>query len=420
MNNKRNASITIVLIVIALAMAIGFFVGGEVIRIIYTKDPRIIAAADGRASRAADSTAPLEGVAAGRVELPIDEHRANAIVKATRSAAPSVVGIVVTQIQVVRNPYAGDNFFDFFFSPDMRPPRYRKIENMGSGFVINDDGMILTSYHVIKNASKIFVNFPGGSRVEGKIVGIDEKSDLAVISAPGGGKFVPARFGNSDNCLIGEWSIALGNPFLDFINDVHPTVTVGVISALNRNFAPSKGVYYQGMIQTDAAINPGNSGGPLVNAHGEVIGINSFIYTGSSAHIGSVGIGFAIPINRARRVADELIAHGHRRGVWTGISVKDITTQTAATLNYDGADGVVVVTVTPQSPGESAGLKPNDIIHKLDGRTIHTSADLDGFFLDYFVGDIVNVQIIRGAKTSKLQLKLQQFPATERRAATAN
>src|SRR5690606_33141926 len=154
----------------------------------------------------------------------------------------------------------------------------------------------------VQNAAKLYVNFSDGRQGEGVVVGVDERSDLAVISVKGD-NFKSVRFGNSDEAMIGEWPIAIGNPFLNCINDAHPTVTVGVVSALNRNFAPTEGVYYQGMIQTDAAINPGNSGGPLVNAQGEVIGINTFIYTGSNASKGSIGIGFAIPINRARKVA---------------------------------------------------------------------------------------------------------------------
>ncbi|MDR2578719.1 MAG: trypsin-like peptidase domain-containing protein [Chitinispirillales bacterium] len=410
--SQNRASIPLIMMCAVLTMAAGFFIGGEVIRAIYTKEMH--GAAEDRAALPVSLPSLSEfTVTPENTVLPawqhIDCQRTNAIVMATRKVAPSVVGIVVTQIQVVRNPYAGDNFFDFFFSPDLRPPRHRKIENIGSGFVISGDGMILTNYHVIKNASRLYVSFPDGRRIEGRIVGADEKSDLAVISAPGS-NFRPVRFGNSDMCMIGEWSIALGNPFLNFINDAHPTVTVGVISALNRNFAPSKGVYYQGMIQTDASINRGNSGGPLVNALGEVIGINSFIFTGSAAHTGSVGIGFAIPINRARRVADELMAYGRRRQLWAGITVQDMSAVLATTLNHDGADGVAIVTVEPQGPGEASGLRTRDIIHKMDGRTIHSSADLDGFFLDYFVGDTVEIQYFRGGRPHNTNLVLKEFP----------
>lgn len=335
--------------------------------------------------------------------------RQNAIVTATNRVAPCVVGIVVTQIQVVRKPYYSDDFFDFFFGPDFRP-RYRQVESIGSGFVISEDGKILTNYHVVQNASKLYVNFSDGRRIEGKIIGYDEQSDLAVLTVKGN-DFQCVRFGNSNDALIGEWAIAIGNPFLNFINDVHPTVTVGVISALNRNFAPSEGVYYQGMIQTDAAINPGNSGGPLVNALGEVIGINTFIYTGSKSVKGSIGIGFAIPIDRARKVAEELITYGKRRQIWTGISVQDLNLSIAQSLGYDNSDGVVVVSIQKGSPGEQAGLAAGDVIKQMGNRYIQTHSDLEGFFIDYFVGDKVKMNIIRKGKPLEITMVLSEFPS---------
>jgi serine protease Do len=334
--------------------------------------------------------------------------RKNAIVTATRNVAPGVVGIVVTQIQMVNNSYRPDDFFDFFFGQELTP-QYRQVESIGSGFIIRKDGMILTNFHVVQNAAKLYVNFSDGRQIEGKVVGFDERADLAVVSVKGE-DFKAVKFGNSDDAMIGEWAIAIGNPFLNFINDAHPTVTVGVVSALDRNFAPSEGVYYQGMIQTDAAINPGNSGGPLVNAAGEVIGINAFIYTGSSANKGSIGIGFAIPINRARRVAEELIIHGKRRQLWTGISVQDLNRSVALALGYEGTDGVVVVSVQPGSPGEKAGLKTGDIIKQMGNRMIQSHMDIDGFFLDYFVGDDVKISGIRKSKPTTFNLKLSEFP----------
>ena len=338
---------------------------------------------------------------------PVVASRNNAIVQATRLVAPCVVGVVVTQIQMVRSPYYNDDFFDFFFGPDLQP-RYRQVESIGSGFVIRKDGIILTNFHVVQNAAKLYVNFSDGRRFEGRIVGVDERSDLAVIAVKG--ENLPCvKFGDAEQAMIGEWAIAIGNPFLNFINDAHPTVTVGVVSARNRNFAPSEGVYYQGMIQTDAAINPGNSGGPLVNALGEVIGINTFIYTGSKNSKGSIGIGFAIPINRARRVAEELITYGQRRQVWTGISVQDLTRSVALALGYDGLDGVAVVSVQPGSPGARAGLQTGDIIKKMGDRTIVSHMDIDGFFLDYFVGDTIRMEIIRKGKNMSVNLTLSEY-----------
>jgi serine protease Do len=209
--------------------------------------------------------------------------------------------------------------------------------------------------------------------------------------------------------MIGEWVIAIGNPFLNFFNDPRPTVTVGVVSAINRNFSPGDNVYYQGMIQTDAAINPGNSGGPLINADGEVIGINAFIYTGSRQNKGSIGIGFAIPVNRVRRVVKELLEYGRRRQVWTGITVQDIDRAIALTLGMTGTDGVVVTDIQPGSPGQAAGLKNGDVIMNMGGRKIHAHEDLEGFFLDYFVGDTVKMQFQRNGRTLDCEMKLKEF-----------
>lgn len=401
---KENSKIATYIIFLMLGMTAGFFTGGEVIRRIYTG--KLLDSSTVQEQPASQSKV---NTAQFRDPSEVSASRSNAIVKATYDVAPSVVGIVVTQIQVVRSPYYNDEFFNFFFGGPELMPRYRQVESIGSGFVIRDDGMILTNYHVVQNAAELYVNLPDGRRIEGKVIGYDEKSDLAVISVPGS-NFRTVKFGRADQCLIGEWSIAIGNPFLNFINDAHPTVTVGVISALNRNFAPSEGVYYQGMIQTDAAINPGNSGGPLVNASGEVIGINTFIYTGNSKNRGSIGIGFAIPIDRARRVAEELIDHGKRRQVWTGISVQNLNRSVAQALGYDGMEGVVVVSVQPGSPGEDAGLKPGDIIRRMGKRTIHSHADIDGFFLDYFVGDKINIHFIRSGKKMHTVLVLKEFP----------
>ncbi len=411
---KRNSDgkTAVYLLFLVLGIGFGLIAGGEFMRRLSSGQLNNLFGVKSQSSDTLISTVPVQPSDTVQctkgVQEDIVDTRRNAIVNATRKVAPCVVGIVVTQIQVVKNSYQTDDFFDFFFGPELMP-RYREVESMGSGFIISNDGMILTNYHVVQNATKLYVNFSDGRRMEGKIVGVDERSDLAVISVKGNG-FKCVQFGNSKDVMIGEWAIAIGNPFLNFINDAHPTVTVGVVSALNRNFAPSEGVvYYQGMIQTDAAINPGNSGGPLVNALGEVIGINTFIFTGSNSNKGSIGIGFAIPIDRARRVAEELITYGKRRQVWTGISVQDLNRSIALALDYESTDGVVIVSVQPGSPGEKSGLKPGDIIKKMGNRMIQTHADIDGFFLDYFVGDSVNLVVVRKSKQMQMNLILKEY-----------
>jgi serine protease Do len=337
--------------------------------------------------------------------------RSTGIVRATKKVSQSVVGIIVTQIQVVRNSYYAENFFDLFFGSQMLP-RYQQVENMGSGFVIDKGGYILTNYHVVEGAQRLFVNFPDGRQIEGSIAGIDPQSDLALVKVKGS-DFECLALGNSDDLMIGEWAIAVGNPFLTLIVDAHPTVTVGVISAVNRNFAPSEGVYYQGMIQTDAAINPGNSGGPLVNALGEVIGINTFIFTGGESNKGSIGIGFAIPINRAKRVAAELRKYGKRRPVWTGIAVQNLNPSLAMALGYAGNDGVAVADVQRGSPGDVGGLLKGDIIMRMGARKIQSTADIDGFFLDYFVGDTIQMSVSRKGKTKTIVMTLREYKGQE-------
>jgi serine protease Do len=187
---------------------------------------------------------------------------------------------------------------------------------------------------------------------------------------------------------------------------------VGVVSAINRDFVPSKGVYYQGMIQTDAAINPGNSGGPLLNANGQVIGINSFIVTASKSSSGSIGIGFAIPINRAKNVVKEMLKFGQRRRIWTGLTMQDLNRAISQSLGYDRTSGVVVVQVDPGSAAEIAGIKPGDIIEILDHKYIQSSVDIGGFFLDHFVGEKVAVEYFRSGKRLKTTLPLLENPKT--------
>ena len=338
----------------------------------------------------------------------VGASRDNAIVQATRMVSPCVVGIVVTEMQLVRHTYGSDEFFDFFFGPELMP-RVKEVERMGSGFIFSKQGYILTNFHVVEGAQKLFVTFSDGRQLEGKIVGVDPQTDLAIVSVKGG-DFPSARLGDSDTLMIGEWAIAIGNPFGFFINDAHPTVTLGVISAVDRNFAPSEGVYYQGMIQTDAAINQGNSGGPLVNAQGEVVGINTFIFTGSDNNRGSIGIGFAIPIDRAKRVAREILTYGKRRTIYTGISVQDLNRSMALSLGYDKLDGVVVSEIHKGSPAEAGDLKRGDIIVQMGNRRIHSSGDIEGFFLDYFVGDRVTIGYFRGGKRRQALVALKEYP----------
>jgi serine protease Do len=394
----------IYILLILFGLITGAIVGGEIIRRVYNSAENQLAAA-----RSTDQGAS-NAKTANNAQAPFDQattSRNNGIVQATKLAAPCVVGIVVTQMQVVRRSYSSDEFFDFFFGPELAP-KVREVERMGSGFIFDKSGDIITNYHVVEGAQKLFVTLANGTQLEGRIVGVDQQTDLAVISVKD--ENLPcAKLGDSEKLLIGEWAIAIGNPFGFFINDARPTVTVGVISAVDRNFAPSEGVYYQGMIQTDAAINQGNSGGPLVNALGEVIGINAFIFTGSDSYRGSIGIGFAIPIERAKRVVRELLTYGKRRMIYTGISVQDLTKSVAMALGYNKNEGVVISDIARKSAGEAAKLVRGDIIIGMGNRSIYSSADIGGFFLDYFVGDTVTITYVRKGKRSTTSIVLAEY-----------
>jgi serine protease Do len=400
--HSQNGKAGLYILLVLFGLIAGAIAGGEIIRRVYkSAEDRPVAA------QPADTSAvkPAAGVPAAPDQ--IYGSRNNGIVQATKLAAPSVVGIVVTQLQVVRRSFSSDEFFDFFFGPEL-VPKVREVERMGSGFIFSKDGSIITNYHVVEGAQKLYVTLANGTQLEGRIVGVDPQTDLAVLAVKG--ENLPcARLGDSEKLLIGEWAIAIGNPFGFFINDARPTVTVGVISAVDRNFAPSEGVYYQGMIQTDAAINQGNSGGPLVNALGEVIGINAFIFTGSDSYRGSIGIGFAIPVERAKRVAKELLTYGKRRMIYTGISVQDLTRPVAAALGYAKSEGVVISDIRGGSSGETAKLLRGDIIIGMGNRTIYSSADIGGFFLDYFVGDTVIITYIRKGKRLATNIVLGEY-----------
>jgi len=379
---------------------IGAVIGGQTIRMLYSRG---VAAPEKQAAN-------QQTAGSSATPVPPDNDalfsRRNAIVRATEQVSSCVVGVVVTQMQVVRNPYYFGDFFDLFFEPNLIA---RPVESMGSGIIISADGLILTNFHVVDGAQKLFVDLPAGKEVEGTIIGMDPATDLALIRIAGDGHPV-AKLGNSDSLLIGEWSIAIGNPFGFLINDAHPSVTVGVISAINRNFAPSEGTVYQNMIQTDAAINPGNSGGPLVNAAGEVIGINTFIFTSNKSSKGSIGIGFAIPINRAKRVVRELVAYGKRRPIWTGIFGSNLDRSVAMALGYDRTWGVVITDLAKNSPGDVAGLAAGDIIVRMDNTRIYSMADFEGLWADCYVGDVVEVHYVRKGKELRTSMLLKAMP----------
>jgi serine protease Do len=356
---------------------------------------------------------PADTMTALALTREVDASRDNAIVRASKIAGPSVVSVSVIQTVVSRQgPFfgpSGDDFFDQFFG-DMFPPRvYRqRIPSLGSGFIISENGYVLTNDHVVHNGEQIKVTLPDGRQFDAKIAGSDPNYDLAVLKISA--NELPASIlGNSDDIVVGEWAIAIGNPFGFLLNDPSPSVTAGVISALKRDVRSTglEGGIYKDMIQTDAAINPGNSGGPLVNGKGEVIGVNTFIFTQSG---GSIGMGFAIPINIAKRVVQEIIKFGAVRSVWVGISVQDITPYVASHLEITDTRGVIVARLEQGSPADKAGVKAGDIIRKVQGHQVNNSTDAQRSIFGAGVGDVIVLTIERDHKAWEVRLKLEEVP----------
>ncbi len=337
--------------------------------------------------------------------------RQNALTKAIRKVSPAVVGINVVSIKeyTYRNPFFNDEFFSQFF-PKQR--YYDKVKGLGSGFLISEDGYILTNEHVVLNAVEVVVTLTDGSKYPAQIVGMDRSSDIALLKIKPDRRLPFLRFGDSDDLIIGEWSIALGNPFGLFDISNKPIVTVGVISAINQDFGVVEGNHvYQGMIQTDAAINGGNSGGPLVNALGEVIGINTFIYSGNTNSKTNIGIGFAIPINRVARILDDLKEKGAvDRNFTMGFKYQPVDRMLAQYLKMTDPKGIVISEIARGGPADQGGLKVGDVITKINGRTVAGEYDFQKIVLgdDLRVGDVVSLDIIRDGKEFTVRLKLSR------------
>jgi serine protease Do len=355
---KRNAPY-LAIVALAVALSVSLWTGG------------------GRRHRGR----PISGIVVpASLTEAVTAGRTNAIVLAARTVSPAVVSVVVTQTRVVSfDPFGGFRGFDDFFR-DFFPRRaYRQeIKSMGSGVIVSADGDIITNAHVVMNATRIKVTLPDNRELDADLEGIDETRDLALLKVKGG-NLPCAALGNSDDLMIGEWSIAIGNPFGFLLEDAQPTVTVGVISALHRDIkSGSGGRVYADMIQTDAAINPGNSGGALVNAAGEVVGVNTFIFSHSG---GSEGIGFARPINDVRQFIKEArgtaAATGYERvETALGATVADINPVLRSTFGLAYRRGVVVVEVKGGTVGETIGMAPGDVVVMAQGKSVSSSAAL--------------------------------------------
>jgi len=348
--------------------------------------------------------------------------RQNAITRAIADCSPAIVGINVTEVRqvVVRDPFFDDPFFNQFFrrfygdNAGRRTKQY-EVRGLGSGFIISPDGYILTNHHVAGNASKIVITMTNGTKYDAEIIGSDMVSDVALLKIDA--KNLPyLKLGNSDDLIIGEWVIAFGNPFGLFDINAKPTVTVGVVSNNNVNLLHEDQPYnriYRGMVQTDAAISSGNSGGPLINSLGEVIGMNTIIYSTSQGNrgAGSIGIGFSIPINRVKKIVDIIKSKKViDRDYYTGIEPRLLDEQMARMIKVDNTEGVVVFGMQRNSPAEKAGIELGDIIIEVDGYKV---TKLEDYYIgvgDKQTGDQVTFTIIRNNKTFNKKLTLEQVP----------
>ena len=358
----------------------------------------------------------LLALALSHASASISQSRRTAVVRAVERVQPAVVSLYVRYRQRVYSLYRQRDPYWNFFAPFFYVPQDQYRTSTGSGFVIDGEGYNLTNSHVVgdpRHLQKITASLPApDSRTfEVRYVASDFNFDLAVLKADAGDLPV-APLGTSGDILVGEWAIAIGNPF-----DLGPTVSIGVVSALDRDFPEPQGdYYYLDMIQTDAAINRGNSGGPLVNADGEVIGINSFIYTGSEYDSGSIGIGFAIPIDTAARFLEEIRQHGQVRRAWTGIlAVQDITPNLAEYLRLASTAGALVVRVARDSPAELAGLESGDVIVAINDEPIANADEAIDVLRVLRVGEVAALSVVRHNEHYTLDLTLEERPHRTRR-----
>ena len=289
--------------------------------------------------------------------------------------------------------------FEHFFGQPRRP---FKTKSLGSGFVIDAKGYILTNNHVVENADEIVVRLLSGKEFKAKVVGRDAKTDIALIEIHGAENLVALPLGDSDGLRVGEWVVAIGNPF-----GLENTVTAGIVSAMGRHINQGP---YDNFIQTDAAINPGNSGGPLLNTRGEVVGINTAIFSRSG---GNIGIGFAIPVNVAQEVVPQLKERGHVTRGWLGVMIQKVTPDIAESLGLAEATGALVADVAKDGPAEAAGIKQGDVIVEYDGKKVNESSDLPLLVARTPIGKSVKVKVIRDKEEKTFAVKIAELKEEE-------
>ncbi len=332
----------------------------------------------------------------------IANSRRNAITRSIEVVSPAVVGINVTEIRRQQL----DPFWQMFYGE-----RYfnQRLQNAGSGFIVSPEGYCVTNDHVAGRASEIVITMSDGSKHNAKVIGSDPVTDITLLKVESDKPLPYLKLGNSDDVIVGEWSIAFGNPFGLFTSTAKPTVTVGVISATHMFLEPSQsGGIYRNMLQTDAAINSGNSGGPLVNSSGEVIGVNTVIYTPIQGG-GSVGLGFAIPINRVKEIVEILKKHGTAdREFDPGFRAQSVDDAIARAYNLDKVEGVVVTRLTSKKGAAyKSGLEEADVILRANGEPVFSIAVLEGLIRYSLRGDVIKLEVLRDSKIRTIELKLE-------------
>jgi S1-C subfamily serine protease len=386
----------------------GLLAAGLVLAVLYLAPPASLRR-DSPSPPEARATAPALASPSDAVALPPPAPAAvlapldDAIARIYAEVGPSVVNITTTA-------YAYD-FFRFAVVPQ---------QGSGSGFLIDERGHIATNEHVIRDASALEVTLADGTKLAGTLVGRDASNDLAIVRVdlPAGTAARPVRFADSSSVRVGQSAIAIGNPF-----GFERTITTGVVSSVGRTLRTPQGRQMRGVLQTDAAINPGNSGGPLLNARGEAVGINTMIFSPSG---GSVGVGFAIASNTARRWLPELVAQGHASHPWTGFEAQPLTPQVAAALRIPEQQGLLLATVAPNGPAAQAGLRAGnrqvrvgnqrliiggDVVTAVDGRRVADPDELDAYVDDHKrVGDIVRLDYLRDGQPAAVELRLGERP----------
>lgn len=337
----------------------------------------------------------------------IDASRRNAITRAVKEVSPAVVNITVTEVVKGAKPvYREFGFMKFFLG-------YRRfkrnVKSIGSGFIISEEGLVVTNAHVAnESAKKIIVTLSDGSQYKAKVIGADKLSDIAVLKIKADREFPYVEFANSEKVIVGEWAIAIGNPF-GLFEKSRPSVTVGVVSAVHRDFQPNpnRPRVYLDMIQTDAAINAGNSGGPLVNSAGKVIGINTFIYTGGTGQ-GFVGLGFAIPSNRAKKIIRELIKDGdYDKPFDLGWNLNPTTYRMIIHNRIVRLPALSVYSVNRNGPAFKAGIIPGDIILKIGDTYVQSLMHAKALLRQYELGDSLRVEFMRDGHRYETKIYLR-------------